>query len=181
MAGTFGQIEDTPADGPAIDGEPLPRRTGLDFVKALRDERKKAKIRQVTLRDALRPEFQLVATVPTDMEEIFGINSKAEEHAADPGAPSYAVISACMTLAFYTTSLQVRGQDVSQAGGSPFADPGLQEVLGVTGMRGASWRAVRELYLTDGGVYDDNAVIRLVNVLMDKTGASSKSVTVDPT
>lgn len=168
-------------DEPALDGEPLPRRTGLDFVKALREERKQAKIRKVTLRDGLRPEFQLVATVPSDMEEIFGINTKAEEHAAESGAPSYAVISACMTLAFYTTSLQVRGQDVADPGGSPFADPGLHEVLGVAGMRGASWRAVRELYITDGGVYDDNAIIRLVNVLMEKTAATSKSVVADPT
>lgn len=172
---TFGQT-----GGGALDGEPLPRRTGLDFVEQMRAERKKAKVRQVSLRDGLRPEFALVATIPSDMEEVFGINEKAEEQAAEPEAPSYAVISACMTLAYYTTGLQVRGADVAPAGGSPFADPGLQEVLGVAGMRGASWRAVRELYITDGGVYDDNAVIRLVNVLMEKVGASSRSVVADP-
>lgn len=174
--GTFGQ-----PDEPTLDGEPLPGRTGLEFVRQLRAERKKAKIRQVTLRDSLRPEFTLVATIPSNMEEVFGINEKAEEQAGEPDAPSYAVISACMTVAFFTTSLAVRGQPVTPAGGSPFADPGLQEELGVAGMRGASWRAVRELYITDGGVYDDNAIIRLVNVLLDKTGATSKSVVADPT
>jgi hypothetical protein len=178
MAGTFGHPD---SDAASMDGEPLPQRTGLQFVRQLRAEKKAEKVEQVTLHDNKRPEFELVCTVPKNMEEIFGINTKAEEHAQQEGNPSQAVISACMTLAFYTVSLKCRGAEVSAGGGSPFADPALHEELGVNGMTGASWRAVRELYVAEGDVYDDNAVIRLVNVLMERTGATSRSVVVNPT
>lgn len=165
-----------------LDGEPLPQRTGLDFVKELRAERQRAKTRTVTWRDSDRPEFVLTLRVPSDMDVILGIESRAEEQAGEAGAPAAAIIQACMTMAMFTTELKVRGAQVSTGDGSPFADPALQEALGVKGARGASWRAVRELYITEGGGYDDVAILRVVNNLTTEMGVSQKSVhKVDPT
>lgn len=181
--GTFGQIEDQPADDVA---RPAPPRTGLDFIKALRAEKKAAAVRLVTLRDTQRPEFELTCRVPTDMDEMYDLEDKAKTHAAEENNPPYEVILAAMGLARFTTVLRCNGLPVSQHDdGSPFADPALQEAVGTAGTPGASWRTVREVFITDGGVYDDGVIGRLSAAVTDESGMLRNTVVVggdqDPT
>lgn len=177
--GTFGQIED---DGDEL--QPV-RRTGLDFIRAVREEKKKAAIRTAKLRDTQRPEFELVCRVPSDMDELLGVDEKAEEYAKQPGAPRYNVILAAMTLARFTQRLTCNGMPVSEGDGSPFADPALQDEVGTRGQAGASWRTVREVFITDGGAYDDGYIARLSDRLAAESGITRNSVVVgsdeDPT
>ena len=143
------------------------RRTVLDFIKATHDEKRAAGVRTVTLRDPDRPEFELVCEVPTDMDDTLDINGRAEKTAKSPNAPAEPVVAACMLLARFTRQLRVRGQDVNDdPDGAVFADPALQGSLGVPN----AWRAVRELFMVDGGRYDDGVVNRLGLALLTEGG-----------
>lgn len=164
----------------------LPKRTGLDFVRSLQAEKRAAQIRTITMRDSQRPEFELVCRVPSDLDEVFGLDKKATEVvAAQPDAPSQEIVLNCMALARYTQVLRVNGMPTTHSPGSPFADPALQEAVGVAGFKGASWRAVRELFIGDGGQYDDGAITRLAQRLQQESGITRDSVVVgeekDPT
>lgn len=161
MAATerFGVVDD---DTPA-------RRTILESIRAAHDEMKASKVRTVTLRDPARPEFELVCEVPTDMDVTLDVNTRAEKAAKSANAPAEPVVAACMLLARFTRQLRVRGQDVGDdPDASVFSDPGLQDALGAPN----AWRAVRELFLTDGGAFDDGTVNRLALALLTEGGLS---------
>lgn len=168
-----------------IDGEhedDEPRRTALDFIRKMQAEHKKAATRTVSLRDSDRPEFELVCELPTDMDELIRITDRAEKAAKAKGAPAFAVISSCMAIARYTRQIRVNGLDVTEGDGSAFADLKLQEALGVS----TAWRAVRQLFLQDGDVYDDAVIGRLSEALTNAAGlnranAVSVSEGEDPT
>ena len=173
---SFGDLDD--------DTAPAPRRTALDFIKAMQDEHKASAVRTVPLRDEQRPQFELVCRVPTDLDEILTIDKRAEEAAKQTGAPRSEVISACMSLARFTVQLSVKGLPHPCESGAVFADPALQESLGTAGTKGAAWRSVRQLFLADGNVYDDGVIVRLNSALVDESGITRKSVVVgeqDPT
>lgn len=186
MTEVFGQ---TPTSGTAADADvtyQAPARTGLDFIRALRAEKKAAAVRTVVLRDTQRPEFELVCRVPSDMDEMLDLEDKAKTYAAEEGNPQLEVVLAAMGLARYTTVLRCNGLTVGQHdNGSPFADPALQEAVGTAGIPGASWRTVREVFITDGGVYDDGVIGRLSGRLSDESGMLRNTVVVggdeDPT
>ena len=168
----FGDIED---DAPA------PRRTVLDFIAETQKQVKAAAERTVKLRDAQRPEFVLTCRVPSNLDEMFGLEARAKEIAAKDGTPSFEVVLGCLSLATYCTQITFNGLDVSTGEGSAFADRGLMDTLGVT--RG--WQSVRQLFITDGGVYDDGVIGRFNSALSDESGMLRKSVIVggdeDPT
>jgi len=143
------------------------RRTVLDFIRATHEELKSAQIRTITLRDPARPEFELVCEVPTDLDVTVDINERAEKAAKSKNAPSDVVIGNCLLLARFTRQLRVRGEDVNDdPSGSVFADPALQEALGAPN----AWRAVRELFIVQGGRYDDGVVNRLARALLLEGG-----------
>ena len=174
----FGDIDDDTDDAPA------PRRTALDFIKAMQDEHKTSAVRTVPLRDSQRPQFELVCRVPTDLDEILTIEKRAEEAANQNDAPRSEVVSACMSLARFTVKLSVKGLPYPCEDGAVFADPTLQESRGTAGVKGAAWRSVRQMFLTDGNVYDDGVIVRLNSALIDESGITRKSVVVgeqDPT
>ena len=165
-----------------IEEEAAPRRrTALDFIREMQAERKAAAIKTVTLRDTQRPEFELTCRLPSDMDEMFDLEQRAREAASADGSPSFEVLLGCMSLARYTTQITVNGLPVSTGEGSAFAHPELLEVLGVA----KAWQAVRALFITDGGVYDDGLVGRFSSALSDESGMLRKSVIVgsadDPT
>lgn len=152
-----------------VDDDMPTRRTALDFIRATHQELKSAEVRTVTLRDPARPEFELVCEVPTDMDDTLDINERAEKTAKSPNAPAEPVVAACMLLARFTRRLRVRGQDVNDdPESSVFADPALQEALGVPN----AWRAVRELFMVKGGKFDDGVVNRLALALLTEGGLS---------
>lgn len=182
MTQVFGQAD--PVADPDITPQPA-ARTGLDFIRALRAEKKAAAVRTVVLRDTQRPEFELVCRVPSDMDELLDLEDKARTYAAEDGNPPLEVILAAMGLARFTTVLRCNGLPSTQHAGSPFADPALQEAVGTAGTKGASWRTVREVFITDGGVYDDGVIGRLSGRLSEESGMLRNTVVVggdqDPT
>ena len=152
------------------------RRTPLDFIREMQAQHKAAQARVVTLRDPDRPEFELVCAVPTDLNEQLEVESRAEKAAKAKNAPAEPLIVACMTLARWCRNLWVRGQEVSQGDGSVFADPELQEALEVPN----AWRAVRQLFIADGGKFDDAVILRLNGALQRAAGLNRvDSVVVD--
>jgi hypothetical protein len=157
-ADTFGVVDDT-EDRPV-------RRTALDFIRDMQAEHKAAKRRTVTLRDSERPEFELVCELPLDMTEVTDLEADAQKAAKAKDAPAEPVIAACMKLARFTRILRVRGQQVGDGDSSAFADPELQDTLGVT----RAWRAVRQLFIEDGEQFDDATIIRLTYALQRKAG-----------
>lgn len=168
----FGDIEDE---------APAPKRTALQYITELRQQAKAASVRSVQLRDSQRPQYVLTCRVPSDMDEMFDLETRAKEESAKDGSPSFEVLLGCMSLARYCTQITVHGLPVSTGEGSAFADRELLENLGVS--RG--WQAVRELFITDGGVYDDGIVGRFTSTLSEESGMLRKSVIVgsdeDPT
>ena len=160
---------------------PAPRRTALDFIRDMQAQRKAAAVRTVQLRDTQRPEFVLTCRVPSDMDEMFDLETRAKEAATVEGSPSFEVLLGCMSLARYCTQITVNGRPVSTGEGSAFSHPELLETLGVT--RG--WQAVRQLFITDGGVYDDGLVGRFTSELSEQSGMLRRTIVVgsdqDPT
>jgi hypothetical protein len=161
--------------GVAEDERPS-RRTPLDFIREMQAQHKAASARVVKLRDPDRPEFELVCEVPTDLDEQLEVEARAEKAAKSQNAPAEPLIVACMTLARWCRNLRVRGQEVSEGDGSVFADPALQDALQVPN----AWRAVRQLFITDGGKFDDAVILRLNGALQRAAGLSRvDSVVVD--
>lgn len=153
-------------DNERIDDTPT-RRTALDFIKAMQQEQKAAKVRMVTLRDPERPEFELVCEVPTDLDEQLDVEARAEKAAKNKNAPAEPVVIACMTLARWCRQLRVRGQNLAEESeGSVFTDSELQDALGVPN----AWRAVRQLFITDGDRFDDAVLLRLTSALQRAAG-----------
>ena len=71
---------------------PAPRRTALDFIRDMQAQRKAAAVRTVQLRDTQRPEFVLTCRVPSDMDEMFDLETRAKEAATVEGSPSFEVV-----------------------------------------------------------------------------------------
>jgi hypothetical protein len=183
-AAVFGDNPDKPAAAPVDDFDAPPRpRTGLQFLREMQAARKAAKVRTVTLTDTQRPEFELICRVPSDMDEMLDLDDKAADAAKTDGAPAEAVILRCMVLARMCTVLRVYGRPTSDGTGSAFADPALHAELGIEGP-GAAWRAVRQLFITDGGTPDDGIIARMADALSEASGMTRRSVVVgqpDPT
>lgn len=170
----FGDSEDTEDLTP-------PKRTARDFLREMLEEKRRAAIRRVELRDSLRPEIVLVCEVPTDLSEVVGIGEKAREASEVKDAPAFAVILSCMTLARFTRQILINGLPLCEDDeGSAFADPQVLESTGTV----RSWRAVREFFVAEGGKYDDAIIGRLESRLTTEAGFNANSVSVedvDPT
>lgn len=165
----FGAVDDD------TEGTPT-RRTALDFIRAMQEQHKAAKRRTVTLRDPGRPEFQLVCELPLDMDEVTDVEERAAKAAKAANAPADSVIAGCMKLARFTRLIRVNGKSIGDGESSAFADPDLIETLGVPN----AWRAVRQLFITDGAQFDDSTIMRLTMALQRHAGLDKvDSVAVD--
>lgn len=151
-----------------FDDAPAP--TGLEYLRSVLADRRKAEVRRIKLRDTMsRPELLFTCRVPSDSVEFAGLVKRAEHLEKQKDALPGGLLVACMTLARYTEQVTLDGRPLAHGDGSAFASEQLQEVLGVTG----AWQAVRAL------VDDDFAVIRLFDQLTEEAGIGAKAVSVD--
>jgi hypothetical protein len=170
---SFGDIDD---DDDALDN-PAEDSSVLDSIKENQARLKAAAVRTVALRDPSQPEYELLCEVPTDGNAIIRLQKRAEEVAESPNAPDAAIVANCMILARYTRQLRVRGRDATaDSSGSVFTDKKLQASIGAPN----AWRAVRQLFIVEGGGCDDGVSTRLTNALMAEGGLGrGSSVVVD--
>lgn len=152
---TFGVVDDDDADTGA-------EYTGLDFIADMQAAHKAAKARTVVLRDPSRPEFELLCEIPADARDITRVERNATRVAQQDKELSDGTIGNAMMIATFCRQLRVRGKDATPGDGAAFAYPPLQKRLGVA----SAWRAVRQLFIIDGGGFDDMVIARLSAALL---------------
>lgn len=155
-------------DNERFDDAPTP--TGLEYLRSVLADRRKADVRRIKLRDTMsRPELLFTCRVPNDSVEMNVLVKRAEQLEKKKDALPGGLIVACMTLARFTEQVTLDGRPLAEGDGSAFTSEPLQEILGVS----SAWQAVRAL------VDDDFAVIRLFDQLTDEAGIGAKAVSVD--